>query len=207
MKQRAYIYLPDQFADWETGFLAAALRSGEGLPKGPWGVQMVSEDGAGVTSIGGLTVTPDLAAAALAPDDADLLVLCGGDTWNEGRHARIIEMAGNRMAKGHPVAAICAATVALARAGLFEHRLHTSNDLGLLKRLAPGYRSEACYRQQPVVRDGALVTATGVAPVPFTVETLLMVDAVTPDIAETWKALYTTYDPAAFYRLMKLTRV
>ncbi|MFT3988369.1 type 1 glutamine amidotransferase family protein [Aestuariivirga sp.] len=204
MPKRAYVYLPETFADWETGFLAGTLRSGEGLSEAPWEVYYVSEDGAAAGSIGGLRVMPDLAADHLKADDGDLLVLCGGDSWNEGRHAAIIANARQRIAAGKPVAAICAATVALARAGCLETLGHTSNDLGLLKQLAPGYGGEAHYRQRAVVRDGMLVTATGVAPVEFAAETLLMVGAMTPELAEAWKQLYTTHEPAAFHRLMDL---
>src|SRR4051812_10003214 len=104
MQKRAYIYLPEKFADWETGYLAAELNTGESLRGGRWDVQMVSEDGGTVSSMGGLSATPDMAASDLAPDDGDLLVLCGGETWDAGRHRRVIDLAAQRLASGRHVA-------------------------------------------------------------------------------------------------------
>ena len=50
------------------------------------------------------------------------------------------------------MAAICAATLALARAGLLNERQHTSNAKEYL--IASGYSGDQFYRQAPVVTDG-----------------------------------------------------
>jgi putative intracellular protease/amidase len=66
---------------------------------------------------------------------------------------------------GVPVAAACGATFGLAVAGLLDNRAHTSNAAEYLA--ASGYGGGDRFRDEPAVVDGALITASGVAPVHF----------------------------------------
>lgn len=66
------------------------------------------------------------------------------------------------MAAEIPVAAICAATVALGRVGLLNHHRHTSIDLEFLRMTCgDAYTGSARYEEQPAVLDGNLITASG----------------------------------------------
>jgi putative intracellular protease/amidase len=47
---------------------------------------------------------------------------------------------------GRPVAGSCAATLALAHAGLLDNRLHTSNGTGFIEKHAPEYRGQNIAR-------------------------------------------------------------
>jgi putative intracellular protease/amidase len=68
---------------------------------------------------------------------------------------------------GRPVAGICAATLALAHAGLLDNRLHTSNGAGFIEKYVPGYRGQNMYRPLRSVRDRGVITANGLAPFAF----------------------------------------
>ncbi|MDN5781614.1 MAG: DJ-1/PfpI family protein, partial [Luteimonas sp.] len=72
-----------------------------------------------------------------------------------------------RMRAGRPVAAICGATIALARAGLLDGQAHTSNSLQFLRDNVPDYRGATHYREARVVSEGRIVTAPGTSPVAF----------------------------------------
>jgi len=66
-----------------------------------------------------------------------------------------------------PIAAICAATVAISRIGLLRGRQHTSNGLKYLQSHVSDYTDEQQYVDAPAVRDRGLITASGLADVEF----------------------------------------
>ena len=203
--KHVHLYVLDTFADWEPGYLLAELNTGRYLKGGQkWPIKTVAVHDKPVQSMGGLTVTPDLTLSDLRPEDSRLLILPGADTWAQKQQQAVVELATEFLKAGVPVAAICGATIALAQAGLLDERPHTSNDLGALRHLAPAYQGGQHYRQQPVVQDGNLLTASGVAPAQFAAATLRMLDAMTPEVADAWLDLNTRQDPQAFYTLMEL---
>lgn len=164
MKARAvHLLVFDGFADWEPAFALAELRR--------WGKRTVVVVGfttSPVTSMGGLCVAPDLALADVRPADVELLILPGGDFW-EGDYPRaaLNELLTSLVSSAVPVAAICGATVAVARAGLLEDRRHTSNMPGYLDQYAPEYRGSAGYDAALAVNDRGIITASGLGPVDF----------------------------------------
>ncbi|MFY0581185.1 DJ-1/PfpI family protein [Cystobacter fuscus] len=92
----------------------------------------------------------------------------GGDFWmDDTTNQPVLAFAQDLLAQGKMVAAICSATVALGRQGLLDQRRHTSNDLGVLKQEAPGYRGEALYVQSLAVTDGNLITASSIGALEF----------------------------------------
>jgi putative intracellular protease/amidase len=162
MAKTLVFYVQDGFADWEAAFVLPLLRE-KGVA-----VRVVSETGASVTSAGGLVVVAQTRLRNVFPSEIDGLILPGGDFWmDESANQAVLAFAREVHAQGKLVAAICAATVALARAGLLEQRRHTSNDLRGLKQEAPSYRGEELYTQSLAVTDGNLITASGIGPLEF----------------------------------------
>jgi putative intracellular protease/amidase len=74
------------------------------------------------------------------------------------------------IALSRPVAAICAATLALAHCGLLDDRLHTSNGKDFIGKNAREYRGEQFYKASPSVGDRSVITANGLAPFAFAAE-------------------------------------
>ncbi|WP_411035146.1 DJ-1/PfpI family protein [Shinella sp. BYT-45] len=168
MAKRLAIVLTEGYADWECALLMATAR-------GDCGAQTVvlTPGGADVTSLGGLSVRSAGSVEDASPQDFDVLVLCGGTIWQSGAAPDLSAPIGRFADAGRPVAAICDATLELARLGLLDGRAHTGNYPGQLKDVVPAYRGEAHYRNQPqAVRGGAVVTASGAAPVTFAREVL-----------------------------------
>ena len=153
-------------AEWVVGHATAHIANPAWQrDPGAYEIVTVGETGAPVRTMGGMRITPDMALADLDPADSAMLVLPGAETWLHGGNAAFAAAAGEVLAAGGAVAAICGATVGLAAAGLLDDRWHTSNAPEALA--ATGYAGGHRYRHEPAVTGGRLITASGVEPVAF----------------------------------------
>lgn len=192
MARRLAIGLTESYADWECALLMATAR-------GDCGVETVvlTPGGTGVTSMGGLSVAADGALEDAGPDDYEALVLCGGKIWQSAAAPDLGAPVRRFVAAGKPVAAICDATLELARLGLLDDRAHTSNFPTLLSDVVPAYRGAAHYRDQArAVRDGNVITASGAAPVSFAGEVLAAIGLGSAELSD-YLALYGAEHAAA----------
>jgi putative intracellular protease/amidase len=181
----AFVFLHNGYADWEPASALAELRRSFGFE-----VKTVSLTGAPVESMGGLRVIPDMTLAEFPPEAAAVFILPGGDSWMTAEVPAVSEAVRAMAALRRPVAAICAATLALAHAGLLDEHAHTSNGRGFIARFVPRYRGESLYRPLPAVSDGGVITANGLAPFPFAAE---IFRAIAPERSEdiaTYEKLY-----------------
>jgi len=203
-KNVVYLYVFDTMADWEIGYLTAELNSGRYYKKGlaPTKVVTVGAAKTPVITMGGLKILPDLELHECTMENADALILPGGNTWTEQVHDPILSMAEQFLKEGIIVAAICGATLGLARKGLLDLNLHTSNDLEYLKMICPGYEGEQYYQQEPAVTDGNLITASGIAPLEFSLHILKALDVFSAKTLDSWYNLYKTRKAEYFYELM-----
>ena len=202
MTKTAYLYVLNTMADWEPALLIAELNTGRTFKKdaGEYTVKTVGITKEPVLSMGGVRIVPDLIPEECFVESAGLLILPGGETWLEDIHAPILDKSSEFLGADIPVAAICGATLGLAKAGMLDNRYHTSNDLDAV---CPSYAGESFYRQEPVVTDGRLVTATGVAPLEFTRDVLKALDVCSSRALEAWYSLYLTHEKEHFYALLE----
>ncbi|MBZ5609277.1 MAG: glutamine amidotransferase [Acidobacteriia bacterium] len=195
-KDAAYLFIFDGFADWEPAFAVAELRRSFGFA-----TQTLAATREPVVSMGGLRVVPDGTLSELDPGAASILILPGGDSWLKGEQPAVTPALRSMAAAHRPVAGICAATLALAHAGLLDDRLHTSNGRGFIERHVPGYRGANSYRALPAISDRDVITASGLAPVAFAVEIFRrLAPASAQDIA-VYEALYSRGFVAEFREL------
>jgi putative intracellular protease/amidase len=198
--QTAHVALYDSLADWEVGYLLAELRTGR-FTGSPWNVVSVAESLDPVTSMGGVRMLPDIRLDDLDPADSDLLVLPGADLWDAGHGQSLAASAGRFLDAGVPVAAICGATAGLARAGLLDHRRHTSAAPEYL--LATGYAGADLYVDERAVADDGLVTAGPQSPVQFACATLAHLGLASAETLQAYERLFHGGDPSAFPVLMQ----
>jgi putative intracellular protease/amidase len=163
-ERAVHVVVFDGFADWEPAHALAELRR--------WGkrdVRTVGFTDAPVLSMGGLRIIPDVELAALRATDVELLILPGGDLWEGLLYPRstLEALLTELVATDTPVAAICAATLTLGRAGILDNRKHTSNGRSYLPTHAAEYAGTAGYMDVPVVRDRHVITASGLCAVDF----------------------------------------
>lgn len=199
MSRTAHVLLLDRVADWEPGHLLAELRTGRFTGE-PWEVAAVAATTDPVPTMGGLHWVPDVTLADLDPADSDLLVMPGAMGWLPGAEDPYVAVAAGFLAAGVPVAAICGATEALARAGLLDHRPHTSAAPEVLA--ATGYAGAEHYLDQRAVAHDGLVTAGPQSPVHLATATLGMLGLMSPEVLAAYEALFHQGDPAGFPVLM-----
>lgn len=203
-KKIAYLYILDTLADWEIAFLTAELNSARYFDKSKEGIDLI-RIGNGltpITTMGGLTITPEKDIADIVFNKDDLIILPGANTWSDPKNQKILDIVSGLMDEGVVIAAICGATAALADRGLFDNRNHTSNGKGFLEMFCPNYRGSDYYQDQPAFVDGNLITATGIAPLEFSYEVLKRMDVMKESTLEAWFQLYKTKEARYFYELM-----
>ncbi|MFM9373468.1 type 1 glutamine amidotransferase family protein [Streptomyces sp. Da 82-17] len=191
-RRPVHVAVYDSYADWESGHATAWLA------RGGYEIRYVGPSLDPVTTIGGLRITPDLALADVRPEDSALLILTGGDLWDEGEElAPFARTARAFLDAGVPVAAICGATAGLAREGLLDDRRHTSNVSYYLQ--ATGYRGAQHYvADATAVTDGNLITANSTDPEGFAREILGRLGVYEGEQLDAWYRLFRHSDAAAY---------
>jgi putative intracellular protease/amidase len=158
-----YLLVVDGYADWEPAHAVAELRR-----EGQYRIETVGVSSAPVTSMGGIRVLPSKTVTQVEPADIAVFILPGGDRWENAPIEPELEQLLTRLDReGIPIAAICGATVAIARIGLLRGRRHTSNGLDYLRAQVAGYADAASYVDEPAIRDRKLITASGLGDVEF----------------------------------------
>lgn len=202
--KKAFLYVFNTMSDWEYGYLIAELNSGRYFKKdlSPLKVITVGANNEVVTTMGGLSIKPDISLDECSFESKDLLILPGGTTWSEDIHQPILERIGQALKYGTIVAAICGAIEALANMGYLDTRKHTSNNLEYTRMVCPNYKGEKYYELRTAVSDENLVTASGIAPLEFAMEVLKKLEVFTPDTLHSWYNLNKTHEDEHFFQLM-----
>ncbi|WP_282034574.1 type 1 glutamine amidotransferase family protein [Metabacillus indicus] len=202
--KRAFLYVFNTMSDWEYGYLIAELNSGRYFKKdaAPLKVMTVGANKEIITTMGGLSIKPDISLDECTFEGNDLLILPGGTTWSEDIHQPILERVEVALKLGTIVAAICGAVEGLANMGYLDARKHTSNNLEYTKMICPNYKGEKFYELGSAVSDENLVTASGIAPLEFAMEVLTKLDVLTPDALQSWYNLNKTHQSEYFFQLM-----
>ncbi len=181
-----YLLVVEGFADWEPAHAVAELRR-----HGNYRVEAVGLTLAPVRSMGGITVLPSKIVSEVDPADIAVFILPGGDRWEHGPVEPELEATLRRIDAGDvPIAAICAATVAISRLGLLRGRRHTSNGLDYLRSHAPGYLEADNYVDAPAVRDRKLITASGLGDVEFARELFEELNVLTAEDRALWAQMF-----------------
>jgi len=167
MKPQVCVLVFEGLADWEPAHALCEIRR-----SGKFQVLTVGFTSNDVVTMGGFRLTPDASLEAVDWNQVALLILPGGDMWEQGERPELKTLLPALVRKNVPVAAICGATLEVARAGLTRGARHTSNGLNYLKSMVPGYSDESTYVNQLAVSDQHLITASGLGNVEFAREIL-----------------------------------
>ncbi len=200
-----YVYTLDTMADWEIGYVTAELNSGRYFKKDAPDVlvKTVGISKEPVKTMGGLTIIPDCVIDDIAVNDKSTLLLPGGNTWDDPKHSIIVKKATELLSVDATVCAICGATVALAHAGLLDHRPHTSNGVGFLDMFCPTYKGQSYFVDMPSVSDRNLITASCTGALPWAKQIIEHLGVFRPDTLEAWYSYFSTGEAQHFFALMQ----
>jgi putative intracellular protease/amidase len=186
MKRRVCcLFLFDGFADWEPSLVTTGLNT-----YGDFEIKTFSVDGKSIKSMGNLSVIPDLNLKEIQLTDFDLLILPGGQAWEDGGNTEVSELVKAAFQQGKNIAAICAATTFLAKLGIFNTVKHTSNGLEYLKNQVPDYTSDSNYLNEPSVVDKNIITANGAAMIEFAHTIFTHFNIFKKEELDKWLSLY-----------------
>lgn len=200
-----YVYVMDTLADWELGYVTAELNSGrffkEGAPKVT--LKPVSHSKEPVTTMGGMRIVPDCVIADIEVAEANVLLLPGSNTWNDQKHFAIIEKASEFLSIGAMVGAICGATAALANFGLLDEPPHTSNGPGFLEMVAPSYKGQSHYLDEPSVVGDNLITASSTGGLLWARQIIEHLEVFEATTLDAWYNYFNTGETEQFFALMQ----
>ena len=200
------LYTTETMTDWEDAYLTTQIAGAEQLKPGRFPLLLVGDGLESVRTLGNLPLTPeaDLDTLQALADDGSLaaLVIPGGDHYEAG-HDQLIEAVGRLVDEEIPVAAICGATLLLARSGFLDERRHTSNAAPYLE--ASGYRGGTHYAETPVVTDRGVTTASGIHAIPFTAEVMRITGLVPDAMTHTWEQVFLSAWEDDYMALMEAT--
>lgn len=200
-----YVYTLNTMADWEIGYVTAELNSGRFFKKDApeVSVKTVGISKEPVKTMGGLTILPDCVVDDITVNNKSVLLLPGGNTWDNPKHSSIVKKAAELLSVGATVCAICGATVALANAGLLDHRPHTSNGVGFLDMFCHNYKGQSYFIDMPSVSDGNLITASVTGALLWAKQIIERLGVFRPDTLEAWYAYFSTGEAQHFFTLMQ----
>jgi putative intracellular protease/amidase len=195
--ENVHLFVFDTMADWEAAFAIAAINNPQFQSQpGRYRVVTAAASLAPITTMGGVRIQPDISLDAIAPEASAMLILPGGSAWEDGANDAALQLAARFIASGVPVAAICAATLALARAGFLDGLRHTSNAREYL--ISSGYHGTGFYCGTPAITDKNVITASGVAPVDFAREIFSKLNLYAPASLDAWYALFKYGDSSNY---------
>jgi putative intracellular protease/amidase len=165
VKSKAYFLVFDGLADWEAAHALCEINKSKRFQVVATGFSREP-----VTTMGGVTLVPDNTIDELNPGEAAIFIMPGGDMWQEQSQEEIVSLLPELQAERVVIAAICAATLEIARAGLTRNVHHTSNSKEYLKAMVPDYMDEQFYVDELAVMQDNIITASGLGSVEFTRE-------------------------------------
>jgi putative intracellular protease/amidase len=185
LTQPVYYLIFDGLADWECGLALAEVNRSD-----RYRVVTVGFSTATVTTMGGVRMTPQIVLAELDVDEAAMLIVPGGNRWEDMTEPAVLDLFSQLDTVRVPIAAICGATLAVARAQLLDTRTHTSNQRHYLTQHVDTYRGGDRYVDRPAVTDAGVITASGVASVEFAREILMQLRVYEDDVLIDWFNLF-----------------
>lgn len=185
MRLKTYLLIFDGLADWEPALALCEINK-----SGKFDVLTAGFSDSPVTTMGGYRVSPHVTLDTIDPDDAAIFIMPGGDIWERESHEDLIELLHQFQTKETIIAAICGATLEIARAGLTHGLRHTSNSKGYLKALIPDYSDDEFYVDKLAIADKNLITASGLGSLEFAYEIVKVLNIYTDEQAHEFYEMF-----------------
>jgi putative intracellular protease/amidase len=185
-KKKAYYLVFDGLADWEAALALCEINKNKSFE-----VVTVGLSNEPATTMGGIKTTPQITIAEVQTEETGIFILPGGTRWEQQPTAEELLLLLQKLhAQGIPIAAICGATLAIARAGLLKNIQHTSNGKFYLKTFVKDYTEDELYVEKLAVTDNNIITASGIGSLEFAYEIIKALKLYGEQEAQEWFALF-----------------
>jgi len=196
-----YLFVFDTLSDWEIGYTTAGINNPMmQLKPDQYTLKTFSIDGKPIRTIGGIKIVPDISMEEVLLSDAKMLILPGGVTWDKGGNKEVAILAKQFHENNISIAAICGATLGLAKAGLLNTIPHTSNSKEYIT--YSGYTGSDYYISTQSISDDGIITASGTAPLEFARDIFQELHLYKSTVLSAWYELFKTNTPNAYGNLM-----
>ena len=185
MQKIAYLLVFEGLADWEPAHILCELRK-----SGQYAVKTAGYTLEPVRTMGGVTILPDVTIYEIVAKETAVFILPGGTMWEQQSNETLQVLLRDLHGQDVPLAAICGATLAIARAGLTHKVRHTSNILQYLQALVPTYSDHDYYVDESAVTDKNIVTADALGSVDFAREIIKLLGVYNDADADAWYGMF-----------------
>jgi len=185
MQKIVLLVLTDNWADWEAAYAVAGINE-----EPDYTVKTIAVDLLPKISIGGLRTEIDYCIADFQDfGNVELVILPGGYSWLENRYDEIADFIKRAVGSGAHVAAMCGATLFLAKHGFLNEIKHTGDEQEYFQEKL---KDEKCYEGKQrfvsaqLVNDGGFITANETAAVEFATEIFRQLGIAPDDEIDLW---------------------
>ena len=186
-KKTVLLFVFDGMADWGPSYALVGINKSKAYQ-----IKTISIDKSPKMTMGGMSICPDLDFLPRTDlDDLDssntaMLILPGGTAWEGMKNQDIAALVYHCVENLIAVAAICNATLFMARLGLLDEVEHTSNDMDYLQTVVPPYGGIGLYRKAPSVTSKGIITASGKASMEFACDIFQSLDISENEALKEW---------------------
>jgi putative intracellular protease/amidase len=190
MKEVA-LFVFDGLADWEIGLITYEIQTRTNNKIITFG----SSSNTIITG-GGLKVLPDKTMISLELDKLSAVILPGGTIWEKEEPSDLKHVIERIIDKNIPLAAICGATLFLAKNNFLECVKHTSNSKKYLLEKAGMYKGHENYQVAPSVINKNIITANGQFPIDFAANILKSINIYKEETIEEFLWFWKQQEPS-----------
>jgi len=184
-KKEVLLLLTDHWADWEACHAIVGISFSE-----LYVVKTISTDKNPKVSIGGLRTEVDYSIEDYKNfDNLAMVILTGGFSWGEHRYDEIAYFVRKANEQNVPIAAICGATIFLAKHGFLDKIKHTGDDAEYFQEMLEneeGYKGHEHFSVAQVINDGGFITANETASLEFAREIFRVLKTDTDEEINSW---------------------
>ena len=184
-EKEVLLFLTDHWADWEASHVVAGISFAE-----QYVVKTIGIDKQPKVSIGGMRAEIDYSLEEYQQfDNLAMIILTGSFSWGESRYDEIADFVRKASGNGTPIAAICGATIFLAKHGFLDNIKHTGDDLESFQEMLEneeGYKGHEHFLVSQVINDGGFITANDTAALEFAREIFHTLKTDTDEEISSW---------------------
>ncbi|MCL2364082.1 MAG: DJ-1/PfpI family protein [Defluviitaleaceae bacterium] len=179
------LFLTDQWADWEASHAIVGISFCE-----QYVVKTIGIDKQPKVSIGGIRAEIDYSIEDYQNiDNLAMIILTGSFSWEETCNDVIADFLRKINKKDIPIAAICGATIFLAKHGFLNNIKHTGDELEYFEEMLENeddYKGHEHFSVKQVINDGGFITANETAALEFAREIFLTLKTDTDEEINSW---------------------